>query len=246
MKRLLLVAASLAASAAFAQEAPKINTDIDLTLANKYVWRGVNIVNDFVLQPQVTLSTHGFSLGFWGNLELTNWNAPNYTRRPAGRFTEIDTMLSYGQSFGDGDWSIGYIDYQFPGTGSARFGEWFASANLGSVDFTPSVAIYRGSKSGMGTYIELGGSRDFQTGGQNLTLGGLLGYGDKKSNQFFYGNSKDAFTHLQLDLSTSLEIGKGWSMQPKVSYSTLLERGHLAGQPRRSNVSLGLTFSRSF
>jgi len=245
MKRLAFLAA-LVPVYVVAQDAPKIDTSFDLTLANKYVWRGINLSNDWVLQPNVTLSSHGFSLGFWGNMELTNWNAPNYVRRPAGKFTEFDTTLAYGQSFGSGDWSVGYTDYQYPGTGIARYGEWFASATFGEVNFTPTVSIYKGDKSNMGTYLELGGTHEFTGAGQSLTLDGFLGYGDKRSNSFYYGNNKNAFTHIQLDLSTSFEVGQGWALQPKVSYSTLLERNHLAGQPRRSNVSLGLTLSRAF
>lgn len=244
MKALALTAVFLS-SFAFAQEAPKIQTSLDVTLLNKYVWRGVNYVNDFVLQPNVAFSMQGFTLSFWGNLELTNWNAPNYPRNPAGRLTEIDATLEYGQAFSMGAWKVGYIDYQFPGTGSGRYGELYAGAELESA-FSPSITIYKGTKSGMGTYVELGGSHEFEGAGQALTLAGVLGYGDKKSNSFFYGNAKNAFTHVQLDLSTAFKAGHGWSLTPSISYSTLLERNHLGGQPRRSNLSLGLTMSRSF
>lgn len=246
MKATLLLTLGLAAVAASAQETPKIQTELNVLLANKYVWRGVNYVNDWVLQPDVTFSASGFSLGFWGNLELTNWNAPNYTRKPAGRLTEIDTTVAYGQDFSLGSWQVGYVDYQFPGTGFRRFGEWFVGASFDDQRFSPSVTIYRGDKSGMGTYVEVGASHEFTGMGQSVKLDGYLGYGDKKSNGFFYGNSKSALTHVQFDVSTSFSAGKGWSLTPSISYSTLLEKNHLAGQPRRSNVTLGLAVSRSF
>ncbi len=246
MKRTLPLALLALVTLSSAQETPEIETSLDVSLYNKYVWRGVNYVNDWVLQPDLGFSMEGFSLSFWGNFELTNWNGPNYPRSPKGRLTELDTTITYGQSFGQGAWKFGYIDYQFPGTGSERYGEWLAAIEFDNSPFAPSVTLYRGTRDGMGTYVEVNASHDFQTAGQSLTLGGQFGYGDKKSNEFYYGNAKNALTHVQLDLSTEFSAGKGWSFTPSVSYSTLLEKGHLNGQARRSNFWFGLSFTRAF
>lgn len=246
MNRTLTLLVLAMAALGSAQDKPKIETQLDLTLANKYVWRGVNYVNDWVIQPNLAFSSHGISLSFWGNFELTNWNAPNYTRSPKGRLTELDTEIGYGQPFSEGSWYLGYIDYQYPGTGFQRYGEWKASLNFENTRFSPYVNIFKGDRAAMGANIELGASTDFDAAGHKLNLAGEIGYGDKKSNEFFYGNSKGAFTHVQLDLSTELAAFKGWNFKPSISYATLLDKGHLAGQPRRSNVWLGFTFSRAF
>lgn len=62
---------------ASAQVDKPFEIEAELTVASKYVWRGLNLVNDWVVQPGLTVSRGPISVGLWGNFEPTNWNLPN-------------------------------------------------------------------------------------------------------------------------------------------------------------------------
>ncbi len=235
---------------AIAQEKPKIDATLDVDISSKYVWRGVNFVNDWVLQPSVAFSSSGFKFSVWGNMELTGWNSGVYPKSPKNRFTEFDTSLEYRGAHGKGDWWLGYVDYQFPGTGAARFQEWYGGVSLDQSWGAPALTVYKGANANVGTYLTLGVTRSVKTGltGKMSTcdLCALIGYGDKKGNNFLYGSNKAGFTDLNLSATTSFEIGKGWTFTPSVNYSTLLEKSLRAGLPRRSNIWLNFGFTRNF
>ncbi|MEQ1934711.1 MAG: hypothetical protein ABL962_12690, partial [Fimbriimonadaceae bacterium] len=187
---------------------------------------------------------------FWGNMELTRWNSGNYPRSPKNRFTEFDSSLEYNGTYGGGDWWVGYIDYQFPGTGAQRFQEWYGGISSSKHWGTPTLNIYKGANAGMGTYLTLGVTHQTQMSGigkaSTWDLGAQIGYGDKKSNNFYYGSNKAGFADLSLSAATSFGIGKDWTFTPSVNYSTLLEKSLNAGLPRRSNLWLNFGFKRKF
>ncbi|MCC7435635.1 MAG: hypothetical protein IT363_13190 [Methanoregulaceae archaeon] len=234
---------------ASAQVQKPFEIEAELTVASKYVWRGINLVNDWVIQPGVTVSRGPISVGLWGNFEPTNWNLPNYTSTPRGRVTELDFTLEYTRTVGTAEWSLGIVDYQFPGTGEGRYQEWFATVELGDVWGSPYLNLYTGNNSYSGTYVTLGVTHALSSqlaGLLEVELNAELSYGDARSNNFYFGSSKAGFADLQLTASTSIGLGDRLNLAPALHYSTLFDRGLLAGQPRRTNlwmsVSLGFKF----
>src|SRR5690606_16941786 len=69
-------------------------TDFELGAYSKYVWRGINVVDDFVLQPSLTFSHGPWSVNFWGNYETTGVNTYYGNSTGKNRVTEWDSTLS--------------------------------------------------------------------------------------------------------------------------------------------------------
>lgn len=251
LKPLGVMAATFALTGAYADEPVKINANFDVALNTKYVWRGANLVNDFVVQPSVKLSSSGFSFCFWGNMETSNWNAPNYLKKPKWKFTEWDTSLDYTHQF-DPTWSgtLGYVDYQFPGTGFKRFQEWYGAVGYTGQDVNAKLTVYRGVGKDRGTYATLNANKSFnaQWGNkaQAVNVGATLGWVDKKGGTNFYGANESGLSDLLLNASSTFELGKGWTMTPSLNYSTIMKNDFLKGAPRRTNFWAGFTFSRAF
>ena len=73
------------------------SADISVDYYGKYIWRGQNVNDESVLQPNVSGSAYGFTGSIWANIDLTNGPhqaAPNN----AGEFSEIDYTLDYSAS----------------------------------------------------------------------------------------------------------------------------------------------------
>ena len=61
------------AAAAAGDEKPW-SIDAALDYNSKYVWRGILVTDDPVLQPSITFAFKGFSLNIWANMDLTDVN----------------------------------------------------------------------------------------------------------------------------------------------------------------------------
>jgi hypothetical protein len=66
-----------------------LDINAGLGLHSKYVWRGMVVTPDMVLQPEVTLGLLGFTAGFWGNIDTNDVNGQD------SEFNEIDWTLGY-------------------------------------------------------------------------------------------------------------------------------------------------------
>ena len=73
-------------------------------LVSSYVWRGTQYAG-FSVQPSVTYSDGGFSLGAWGSVGVKNTDVFAYR--------EMDLFASYAFDFG---LTLGLTDYYYPGT----------------------------------------------------------------------------------------------------------------------------------
>lgn len=230
---LLLVAAD--ATQARAQD---ISGEAAVGLASKYVWRGLVIDNEPSLQPSVSLSSRGFTLGFWGNLELTDWNNANYERPGRGRFREIDLTMEYAQDA----WWAGVGDYHFPGTGWERWQEFYAGYSFDAPG-SPWISLAWGEKSG--TSATVGLSHSFAAGSRSLDANLEVSWSDRTATDFFYGHRTSGFTDAMFSIGTEIDAGRGFVLTPRLHASTLLSSHLLEGEPRRSNVwaSLELRFS---
>lgn len=76
------------------------NFSVSSTFASNYVWRGSNYGNGPHIQPQVSFSTGGLTLGVWGSFDFSGYK-------------EADPFLSYSFPFG---LSLGFTDYYYPGS----------------------------------------------------------------------------------------------------------------------------------
>ncbi len=103
----------------------EINTSLDF--CTDYVWRGLVINDEPVLQPSFTATqTIGrigsFSFNIWGNLDITDYYGTY------NEFSEIDLTASYSLPSGPLGLEVGFIHYSFPTTNDSATTEVYITA----------------------------------------------------------------------------------------------------------------------
>jgi hypothetical protein len=192
---------------------------------SKYVWRGQNLVDDWVLQPGVYASYKGVTASFWGNLDLTDENGNQ------GEFSEIDLTLDYSGKVPGIDlvsYSLGVINYDFPFSGGAD-DTWEIYWGLGlDVPASPSVTVYHDVDEVNGTYVSFGIGHSFENlieidsgVGVGLDLSASIGWGSAGYNKFYWGPGKSALNDLVLSAAFPFEVA-GFTVTPSVNYVTLM------------------------
>ena len=201
------------------------SVEVDSTFNSKYIWRGIEVVDEPVWQPSITFSWEGLSLNVWGNMDLTDANDD------AGTFTEIDYTLSY-----EGQWKLmaygfGVVHYQFPTIGSADTTEVFVSVGL-DVPLSPTVTLYQDVDEADGLYVNASVGHTFEdvfhlseTIAMSIDLAASLGWGSSKHNDFYYGSDDSGLADAVISAGFPVDLGRGWTLTPSVNYSWLLDNG---------------------
>lgn len=183
MKNLLTacLVALLITAATSALALGPLDANAELGLYSKYVWRGMITTTDPVLQPDVSFSALGFSLGVWGNIDTSDVNGNEW------RFNEIDYILSYSLPLPLLDLGAGFIHYSFPNTDVNSTTEFYLSAEV-NVILSPRLAIYQDLDEIKGAYWEAGVGHGFELGPSlDLDLGASLGLGSEAYMNGYYG-----------------------------------------------------------
>lgn len=251
----LLFASAILTTVAFADDHKSpVTTDFQIGAFNKYVWRGINVVDDFVLQPSLTFGYQKWSLNFWGNYETTNANTYPSGSTGKNRFTEWDTTLNYSQDMAWGGLDLGLIYYDFPTTGGAATTELFVTATGNSRSFageawsiSPYASVFFDIDEADGFYSKFGATAETAVGeGDTVAVGAWFGYSDKKYNNYYYGNNKSAFADYGLDAKYTKNFSEKSFGYINLAFTGLLDKGHRNGLPNRSNVVFGFGYGMSF
>ncbi|MCP4601632.1 MAG: hypothetical protein GY847_14155 [Proteobacteria bacterium] len=248
------------AGASFAEDETEIGFEVTTDFFNKYIWRGQNLVDDWVFQPGVSAAYGGLTASFWGNLDMTDENGSN------GEFSEIDLTLDYSGQFPGIDilgYSLGMINYDFPVNGSADdTTEVYAGINL-DVPASPSVTFYRDvDETKDGAYISLGVGHSFEKVFElgpdtpvGMEIGATLGWGNTAYNKFYWGAAPDGSTiggemnDLVLTVAFPFELA-GLSFTASANYVTLvgddIRTTDTYGKGKDDNFVAGIGFSAGF
>ena len=106
LKKIGLLALTLAACATGAQAQDKIEANVAADVVSQYIWRGQEC-GQVSLQPTLGLSWKGLSLTAWGSVGLSKWEDTK----------EFDLTLAYQT----GGFHIGVTDYYFDTEGERYF-----------------------------------------------------------------------------------------------------------------------------
>lgn len=202
----------------------------DLTFNTKYVWRGINSVDDPVLQPSVWLSCCGFTGGVWGSVELTDVNEVPGGDERAMKFTEVDLYLSYTTQLGPACVTAGIGDYIYPNTDYNSTAEVSLVAAL-DLPLYPVISLYRDIREADGFYASLGVSQAIpgvwqpseEVSVSAPVLSASAGYGNSYHNAFYYWYPEAAPADLTLNAIVPVSIGSSLSVTPAVHYAMLLD-----------------------
>jgi len=185
---------------------------------SKYVWRGQNLVDDWVFQPGASTTFGGFTLGIWGSSEMTDDNKDGRE----WELTEIDYYVDYSGDLAEGiGYSVGYIYYEFPQAG-ADTQEVYAGLSFDTF-LSPSVTWYYDIDEVDGSYVAFGLGHSLDVSEDlALDIGLNLGWGDSDYNNAYWSVDDSGFNDLTLSVGLPLELGS-WSLTPSVSYVKLVD-----------------------
>lgn len=117
----------------------EITSGATLDFYDKYVWRGQYLDTDPVVQPGISFSSYGVTVGYWGSLPM---GSTSDTLNSA----ESDYYVSYAYTFDPITLSAGHTWYEFSGT-STSSKEFYISASA-AVLLTPTIAFYHDYEDG--------------------------------------------------------------------------------------------------
>jgi len=230
----LILAQIFLATGVFADEENEKDwsIEIDNTFNSKYVWRGINLVDDWVWQPSSSASYKWFTVSVWGNVELTDENDYDSPYGSGeGELTEVDYTVEFSHSWEKLLFAFGVIHYSFPNTGFDPTTEIYSSVGMDLV-VTPSFTVYQDVDQADGTYCTLAVGKTFENFwepsdsiGLSADLSAAASFGSDKYNEFYFGRNEFAFTDALFSASLPLAIGKYFSITPMVNYTMLIDGG---------------------
>lgn len=135
---------------------------------SKYVWRGYVLDENPVVQPGISFSGYGFTVGVWDSLPVT-------TDRAGGTGIEADVLVSYSAPVGPVALSVGHVYYTFPTIGPDTR-ELFACVSSGELlPLSLGVTYNYDYDAAEGSYVSLDASKGFPVGAFTGTV--LAHYG---------------------------------------------------------------------
>ena len=211
----LVLAAAVLAAAPAAALGP-VDAEAGLGLHGKYVWRGQIVTDEAVLQPEAAVSLAGFSLGVWGNVDLTDVNGYGTS------LNETDWTLRWGVSLPLLSLEAGAILYDYPSRGPDDTVELYAGAEA-HVPLSPRLFVYRDVKDVDGTYLGAGctWSRDL-AGTAGLELAADLGWGSAGYVQGYFGPEAAGLADLTAAARLPWRALPLVTVTPHVTWATLL------------------------
>lgn len=214
-----------------------IGLSVDAAYAERYIWRGIPINEEAVLQPSVTISDGNFSINGWGNMDMTDWGDSKNQGYgdESGNFSEVDYTAGFEKAWGPVSVGLGFITYTFP-----NHSEWGPGLSTTEVYFglgfdlplSPSIYTYvdidnqgkTGTEGANYTSLDLGHSFELMES-VGLDLSGHLGYGNHKFMKVYYGiNEKSDFHDWSASVGLPISLPMDFSLTPAYVYSSLMNK----------------------
>jgi len=198
------------------------SVDFGADLVSRYVWRGTDFGNTAAVQPGLSFSASGFTVGAWGSFDLspTNGSAVN----------ENDLYASYAFETTVGTFSVNVTDFYFSNPGNEFFdydnetGAHVIEPGLsysGPVSLSASINAY-GRDDEHEIWLEASVPFSVQDVNLSLAVGGTPNdTGDPANGNSYYGtdaNTDAAITKLSVTASRSVEITDSFSLPLMASY----------------------------
>ena len=205
-KWILLIAAATVAGAASAA-----TVDADIGIYSKYIWRGMQLDENPVLQGGVTASHDaGFYANVWGNYSLQDDYAPQ-------GLNEVDFTVGYAGTLDIVDYDFGFIYYSFPNTPLASTSEIYGGVALNNMVVTPSLYVYYDVDECNGFYAvaDMNYSTNM-TEEVSIEIGASMAWASSNFNSFYYGDSSSMLS------DASVYTGVGYAVTESVSVSASL------------------------
>ena len=200
------------------------SVDVGATLASRYVWRGTDFGNAAAIQPSLSFSQGGFTIGAWGSFGLSPSDVTSTgAAAPAQGVNENDLYVSYAFDTDVGTFSVSVTDFYFSNPGNDFFDYGDPGAHViepgisysGPISLSASINAY--GRDGENE-IWLEASYPFSVKEVDLSL--AVG-GTPNDQAGYYGTDADTdagITKFSLTASKSIEITDSFSLPVMASY----------------------------
>jgi len=189
------------------------SVDVGATVTSRYVWRGTDFGNAAALQPSLSFSSGGFTVGAWGSFALSPGSGSGVN--------ENDLYASYALETSAGTFSVSVTDFYFSNPGNEFFDYGDPGAHViepglsysGPVSLSASINAY-----GADSEVWLEAGLPFSVEDVNLSL--ALG-GTPNDGSGYYGTDADtdaAITKFSLTASKSIPITDSFELPVSASY----------------------------
>ncbi len=232
-----------------------LDIEAELPVYTKYVWRGMNLVDDAVLQPSLEVGLFGFELAAWGNMYLTD------IADEAGQFGEFDYTLGYELGLALFELEAGFIFYTYPKHHFDDTTEFYLGAKV-NILLSPSLTVYQDIDKFKGAYWAASIGHGFDLGETlKLDLTGGLGLGSQSYISGYYAgmlsvpdteidaSMTDYFVRAELPFHPIPFL----SITPSATYTSLLgdakkalDNDEMLYSGKKENIVWGLAASFSF
>jgi hypothetical protein len=180
-------------------------------ILSHYMWRGIRLAEGGVLQPSFTTSYKGLSANVWGNYSFAGGNNSN----------EVDFTASYAREKDKLNFEAGFIHYGVL-KGGVDSDEIYTS--IGHNNFlNPSLKAYFDVNYGKGAFLQVALEPSIPLGKEaSLNFKTNVGYVIKNSYMGVNdaGNEFSNLYNAEFIMSLTLPLGKGFSFEPMVGYTT--------------------------
>lgn len=242
---LTVVLTTLSSGAAMA--AIEVEGSAYVGIFDKYLWRGFDLSNNQpVAQGGVDVGTHGFTLSFWSNVQLSNGNDMDegIDWLPSNEVTETDIILDYTHEFGPVSVSVGDIFYNFNASFASTHELYFGLA----VDtlLAPSLTVYydwdlADEMDMNGLYYTVGVSHSFGLNdAMSFTLSASASYNDESP----YVADYSEWHNYELGAGLDYALGEQVSISASYLHSTPIsdEAKDVLDDESVVGLSISLTF----
>lgn len=235
------------------EEGESISVSVDATVASRYQWRGLVLSDGAVFQPSIDLAFRGWSLNFWGSMELSDANSYDDLGTGRNRITEWNTTLSYVHEFSAGSLTFGVTYYDYPNTGyhasTEVFGIWERPGDIGT-----SIEAYYDIDEVKGLYLRFSAEKVWGVSGgldkretpSTFSLRAGFGFGSAGYNNVYFGEDRFGVVDFGVTGTFEVEVSERASLRFFAIYETLVDRKFNAGLPNRSHLGVGMGFGYQF
>jgi hypothetical protein len=204
----------------------KLNVEVsgDLNISSIYMWRGIMLDGDAVMQPGIYLSTPESR---FGKIKVGMWVSHDLENKDTLKSSETDYIFDYTYNFPQFAFSLGHTYYDFPDAlpldnaprGFSR--EFYTGVTLSQLFLTPSVYYYYdygnkedGGGEGNYTVLNLAYSKPFTVKDVPMSFD-LSGHAGHNNKLYYRGKGGDA----AISAGVTIPLTKSLSCKPNISYS---------------------------
>ena len=218
MKKLTIFILALVLTTGFAfgplaASAAETSGSASADIMSHYIWRGIRLSDDYVIQPSVGITYGGFGANIW-----SNWDSDTTA------ITETDYTLNYTFSIDKFGLDAGYIFYTFPDS-DADTSEIYLGVSYDTM-LSPSATLYYDIDEGDGAFLVLAiGHSVNLTETIALNLGASASYNFSNKVMGMSENGDEDFSDFyngEISASVSIPVTDNISIEPMIAYTAAL------------------------